>query len=243
MARPKSRKGRLITVDFEGVESGARAIPDGNYLAEITEIKETESKSSGEPMLALKWKVTSKTSKGATVFDNISLQPQALWRLKGLMEALGQEVPDSSMEIDLEELEGQSACIEITNEVYEGKDRPRVTAHANETDFRGKAGDSDNDEEDEAPKASKKSGKKALPPDVEDETDDEDEDEEEEDERVNRQSKKSPEFKVGQKVKFKDEDGKTVRGVILEIDGDTVKVEDKDDDEWEIDISELQSTV
>ncbi len=252
MARSKSHKGRIITVDFEGVEAGARKVADGNYVAEITEVQETESKSSGEPMLSLKWKITSKKGAGALLYDNISLQPQALWRLKGLMEALGEEVPDSSMEIDLSDLEGKSVAIEVTNEIYEGKERPRITAYFPEEDFKetgaSKKKDKDEDEEDEdedEPLHNKSKSTKKSKVDSDDEEEDEDEDneddEEDEDEKSSKRKSSSSKFKVKQRVKFRDEDGKLVKGTITELDGDTAKVEDADGDEWEIDVSELQA--
>lgn len=196
-----------LTVDFSGVESGGgRAVDDGEYVAEVTSVSEEESES-GNPYLAWKWKITeSGDAKGATIYDNTSLQPQALWRLKGLLEVLGFDVPDSAMTIDLKALVGKKATLEITNEEYRGKQKPRVTA------FNGASGAA----------ASKATSSKAKA------KDDDDEEEEEEDD--------APKFKAGQKVKFKDEDGSLQKGVFVSQDGDmaTVKVDD-DEWEVELD--------
>lgn len=258
--KKKGSKRRVVTIDFEGVESGGKIVPDGTYNAVINSIEQKES-SNDNDMWVVKWKLLSGKGKGGLVWDNLSLTPQALWRVKGLLEALEIEVPDSSMDIDLAELEGQECSIQVTNETYEGKDRPRVTGYGSagegeEDDDADKDEDEDDDDEDEKvgkkPAASKKkASKKKKDEEEEDDGDedddadkDEDEDDEDEDEKPVSKKKtsakaKKSKFKEGQRVSFKDEDGKTIKGVILEIDGDTVKVEDKGGDEWEIDASEV----
>ena len=51
------KKRADVTVDFTGIESGGRAVADGNYVLEVISIEEKES-SEGNPYLAWKWKVT-----------------------------------------------------------------------------------------------------------------------------------------------------------------------------------------
>lgn len=72
-----------------------------------------------------------------------------------------------------------------------------------------------------------------------DDEDEEDEDEEEDEKPQKGKKASKSKFKTGQKVSFEGEKGKTVRGVITEIDGETAKVEDKSGDDWEVDISDL----
>lgn len=220
MAKPAGKKKRF-SVNFAGVESGGgRAVPDGQYVAELTDIDQKEGQDSGQPYLACQWKITSKKSEGAKVFDNISLQPQALWRFKTLLEVLGEDVPDGAMELDFSDLIGKEARIEVTNEKYEGKNRPRITGFE---PLEG--GGSSSDESDE-----------------EEETEEETEEEEEKDEETETPKKKKKstgKLKVGTKVKFKDDDDKTVKGVVTGIDGDTAQIEDSSGEEWEVEVTEL----
>lgn len=224
VVKKKGGKSRTIEVDFEGVEAGGRACPDGTYEAEITSAAEEES-SAGNAMIVAKWKITSGKGKGAVIWDNISLTPQALWRLKGLLEALEMEVPDGTMDLDLDELVGQTSTIEITNETYEGKQRPRITGY-------GSAGETEGEPEEEEEKPKKKGSKSTA----------KDEPEEEEDPPVrNKKSAGKTKFKEGSKVTFEDDDGKTVKASITEIDGDSCTVEDRNGDQYEIDLSDLEA--
>lgn len=129
--KKKGKKG--LTVDFSGVESGGKAVPDGAYEVEVVEVTE-EVSSDDNAYLKWKFKITDGEAKGAVIFDNTSLQPQALWRLKGLLETLGEEVPDSAMELDLASYEGTTLTITVANEEFQGRDRPKVAAYG------GKAG-------------------------------------------------------------------------------------------------------
>lgn len=233
MATKKSaKKGRVVTVDMEGVESGGRTCPDGTYVATITEVEEKTSKTSGEPMLVAKWKITDRAAKGVSLFDNLSLQPQALWRLKSLLEGLEIEVPDSTLDLDLDELVDTECRIVVENETYEGKQRPRITGYLTIAD----KGEEEEEEEEEKPKSSKKSSKK---PKVEEEEEEETEEEEEEDAKPAK--KPAGKFKEGTSVKFRDDKNKIVKGTILEIDGDSAQVEDKAGETWEIELSELET--
>lgn len=249
VVKKKGNKRRTLSVDMEGVESGGKIVPDGTYEGRIKSLEEKES-SNDNPMLVVKWEVLSGKGKGGVIWDNISLTPQALWRLKGLLEALEIEVPDGSMDIDLSELEGAECAIQVTNERYEGKDRPRVTGYGSPGEAEEEEeSEEDEEEEDERvgkkPKVKPKTKKPVKDEDEDEEEEDEEDDDEEEDEDeapakkpkpkagTSRKASKSK-FKEGQKVKFKDEDDNLVRGVVLEVDGDTVKIEDKEGNEWEI---------
>jgi len=192
MARPAKttrRKGNVISIDFTGVKSGGLAIPDGRYAAKIIAVEQKEGKESGEPYLDLTWEITSKKCNSREVrFDNYSQQPQALWRLKGLLEALEIEVPDGEQDIDFDEIiSDETECIiELTGEKNnEGKTYARVTGHAPLSD----GGTVDDGEEDDEKPARKKPAK--------DEEEDErptrrkpTKDEEEEDEPPKRRGKK-----------------------------------------------------
>lgn len=190
---PKRASGKGVQVDFTGVESGGgRAVADGEYLAEVRSVSEEES-SEGNPYLKWVWKVIEDgEAKGATLYDNTSLQPQALWRLKTLLEVIGFDIPERAMTLDLKGLVGKKAKLEVTNEDYKGKQRPRVTGFSMIAVGSAKAAPKKKDEDDE-----------------------------------------SSSFKVGQKVKFKDEDGKVYKGRVADSEGDTVTV-DVDGEEWEV---------
>jgi Protein of unknown function (DUF669) len=252
-AKKTRRKGNTDTIDFTGVKSGGATIPDGRYTAKVVASELKEGKESGEPYRQLTWEITSKKCNGREVpYDNYSLQPQALWRLKGMLEAMEIEVPDGEQEIDWDDIiDDETECIiELTAEQSPESDRKyaRVTGHAPLSD--GNTVDDEAGDEDEPKPGKRKPARdedEDTPPrrrakDV-DEGDDEppkrrgkkDEDEGEEEEPPKRAGK----VKKGAKVKFKDEKNKLTKGTIESIDGDTATVVTDDEDTYEIDIDEL----
>lgn len=239
------RKGNVVTVDFTGVKSGGATIPDGRYAAKVIEAEQKQGKESGEPYMQLTWEITSKKCNGRPVqFDNYSLQPQSLWRLKGLLEAMEVEVPDGEQDVDFDELiSDETECIiEVTGEKSPDGDRTyaRVTGHAPLSD--GGTVDDEGEEEGEKPR-----GKEPTREEKEEEEEDGPlkrrvgkkvkEEEEEEEEEEERPSNKK--LKKGAKVKFKDEKNKLTKGEIESIDGDTAVVVTDDDDTYEISTEEL----
>lgn len=129
MPKPINRK-KKISVDFSGVESGggARAIPDGRYVGEIKKIEQKEGEDSGKPYLKWLFSTLKPDHKGAGVYHNTSLQPQALFNLKNLLETMGVEVPDGELDLEIDEYIGNEVGYEIVNEDYQGKQSPKVVA-------------------------------------------------------------------------------------------------------------------
>lgn len=124
-AKPIGKK-KVISVDFSNTESsGPREIPEGEYLLQIAEFEEKESQS-GNPMISFTHKVAEGPYKGAKVWDNISLTPQALWRFRAMLESLGIDA-SKKVDVDLNALKGKILRVKISLETYNGKDRPRIT--------------------------------------------------------------------------------------------------------------------
>lgn len=122
MARSsKSKKKAGIKLNFEGVES--RSVhPEGRFPLVVDGAPELKtSENSGNDYL--NWKL--KSPKG-TVYHMTSLAPHALWNLKNVLEAAGQEVPDGEMEIELDELDGLEFGGEVVHEKYQGENRARL---------------------------------------------------------------------------------------------------------------------
>ena len=242
LAKSTKRKSNVVSVDFTGVKSGGAKIPDGRYAAKIIEIEQKTGKESDEPYIEVTWEITSKKCNGREVkFDNYSLQPQALWKLKGMLEAMSVEVPDGEQDVDFDELiSDETECIiEVMGQPSESGDRTyaRVVGHAPLED--GNTVDDAPDEEgEEKPKTRKRpKDEEEDPPKRRGKPSKDEEEEGEEGEEEDRPSNKK--FKKGAKVKFKDEKNKLTKGTIESIDGDVARVVTSDDDAYEIDLEDL----
>lgn len=239
MAKSKKRnRSESIQVDFTGVEASSRTVEDGTYSAKITKCEVRDSESSDSQLLNFVWEISLKKGMKAIVYDNASLQPQALWRLRLLLESLGETIPEGVMDIDPDDLIGREAKVEITNEKYDGKNRPRITGFIPSDAEESEEEESEEETEEEEEKPTKKSSKKKVEEEEEDEDEDEEDEDEEEDEKPSKK-KSSSKLKVGQKVWFKDDDGKKIKGVITSLDDDTAQIEDASKEEWEVETSEL----
>jgi hypothetical protein len=127
-----NRKGKkLIKVDFTGVTAeGGKLLPEEPFKLEVEEVEEKEGEDSGKPYLEFKFKVVEGEFEGTTAYDNMSLQPQALWKLRGFMEAAGVETVDGPMDIDPDELIGLVVTGHIIHEPYKGRDKHRIDSYS-----------------------------------------------------------------------------------------------------------------
>lgn len=217
---------RKMKLDFTGVESFQRAA-EGDHPCKIVSADVKQSQG-GNDMIVVAFEVIKGESKSARVYENYPLVDTALWKLKGLLQAIGMKA-DGKVQLDLDRLVGKTCIVTVKHEEYEGKTRARVDsvsrmATASEDD----ADDEDFEEEDEAQEEEKPAKKKSAskkeeapmnPPKKAEEDDDDDWDEDEEEEEP--APKKKPEKKEAPKAekkpakKSKDED------------------DDWDDDDWD----------
>jgi len=126
------KRGNSVKVDFTGVEAGGGSVlfPEGPQLFEVDDVTEEEGADSGQPYLAFVLKATDGTHEGKKAYDNFSLQPQALWKLRGFMEAAGLEVEDGEMEIDIDSFKGIVVMADVIHEDYKGKPKTRINGYS-----------------------------------------------------------------------------------------------------------------
>jgi hypothetical protein len=150
-----------LIVDFTDVESGGGRVrvPEGDYRVSVASVKQETAKS-GNEMLVWEFEFEGGKAKGKSIRDYTVLQPNALWKLKQLLEALGIDVPSKRIDFIplMKKLKGKELGITVVDEEYENKISSKVSDYIDlETLSDFDAGD---DDEDEAPKAKKKTKKK-----------------------------------------------------------------------------------
>lgn len=173
MAKKTNKKG--IKLNFDGVETGYKAVPEGTYEVRVKEVEAGTSQANA-PKLDFKFEIISGKNKGSLLFYTCSLQPQALFKLKVVLEALGYEIPEGNFNLDIDELIDLECSVEVAHETYEGKKRARIVEFIT-------SDDSDDDDEDDSDDEEDTDEDEEEDEDTDDEDDeDEDDDEEEDDE-------------------------------------------------------------
>lgn len=121
MARSRKNKGAGIKVDFTGVEASGK-VAEGRQLLTVDGTPEVKtSENSGNDYINWKFKAA-----GGSIYHTTSLQPQALWNLRNVLESLGLEVPEGPLDLDLADMDGLTCGGEVEHEAYQGKKRPRL---------------------------------------------------------------------------------------------------------------------
>lgn len=146
-----SRKGRndSVNVDLSGVESSRKTIPEGTYTLTVNAANQKNS-SNNNPMIVFEFEVADGPYKGVPLYENCSLQPQALFKLKSVLEALGFEIPNKAFDLNLRDLIGLTCEVEVGHEVYEGKKRARILEYLTpDLDDEEDGEDEEDDDEDD----------------------------------------------------------------------------------------------
>lgn len=103
-------------------------LPEGIYQAQIWAIDERLGEKSQQPYMAFDFRIDESPRH---LFDNFSLQPQALWRLKRLFEILG--LPSKgTLDIDWDhEVVGLRVQLVVEHKESRGKMRESIVEYRN----------------------------------------------------------------------------------------------------------------
>lgn len=175
-AKGKGKKSKTqVNVNFKGVES-RRTPPEGDYKCRVLEAAAGTS-GAGNEQIEFIAEIASGEYKGQKLYLYCPLQENSLWKLHAFLTALGVDVPEDDMDIDLSELVDEEFMGVITHETYNGRKRAKLTDFDSIDNYDGD--DSDDDEDEDDKKSSKKSkakkGKSKPADDEDDDDDDEDE--------------------------------------------------------------------
>lgn len=225
---------RKMTLDFTGVENFKKA-SEGEHVCKIVSADLKQSQG-GNDMIVVAYEVTKGEDKTARVYENYPLVETALWKLKGLLQAIGMKA-DGKVSLDLDKLIGKMCIVAVKHEEYDGKIRARVdevkkfsVATADDDDEDEVEAEVEDDEEEAAPKKPTKTQKKTqkkpimTPPEEEEDDDDWEEDEEEEEAPAPKKSSKKAE-----KTKATEKKAPKKSAKVEEEDDD----DDWDDDDWD----------
>lgn len=158
MARArKNTKSNSVKVNFKGVES--RQTPaEGDYKLEVLEAN-SKTGPSGD-MIEFILEIGEGKYKGTKLWFYCPLAENSLWKLHAFLTALGEEVPEDEMDIDLSDMIGKEIIGVLTHETYQGKKRAKMTDFCSVDDYEGElAGGDAEDEDEDDKKSSKKSAK------------------------------------------------------------------------------------
>jgi len=128
----RTNKGKkVVSIDFTGVsaEGGGRLLPEGTYQFEVKDVEQKDSEASGEPYFAFTFEVAEGDFAGTKAWDNMSHQPQALWKLRSFMEAAGIETTDGPMEVDPDDFVGLVVTASVIHEEYRGRPKHRIDTY------------------------------------------------------------------------------------------------------------------
>lgn len=146
-----SRKGRgsaSVNVDLSGVEASRKTIPEGVYTL-VVDSATQKSSQSGSPMIVFEFSVAEGKYQGSKLYENCSLQPQALFKLKSVLIALGLDIPNKAFDLDLKDLIGMTCEAEVGHEVYEGKKKARILEYIDPSDSDSDEDDSEDEDDDD----------------------------------------------------------------------------------------------
>ncbi len=128
-SRSKRTSSRTISIDFSGVEAGRFRPPEGDYRVKIDRVEKTQSAASRNDQLEFTFEIIEGKFEGKVFKDWFSLVKEALWRLSGFLSSLNIEVPESELDLDLDELAGKTVGVVMEHREYNGNIKSTIRDH------------------------------------------------------------------------------------------------------------------
>lgn len=164
MARMKDKKkaNRVTIPGMKGVE-GRVLVAESEHRVVV----KTVSMEEGASAEYLKWQFSVEGGKqdGASLYYNTSLAPQALWNLRSLLEAMGQDIPDDDTDMDPSDFEGLTLMVSVEHDTYEGKKQAKIVdfwpaeVEDAKKESKGKKASKDDDDDDDVKSKKSRRGK------------------------------------------------------------------------------------
>lgn len=128
--RPRRGSSRSENTDLSKVEGRRPVAKEGDHLMKVAET--SLEKGDAGRYISWKFEIVDGPSEGGVVYHNTSLAPQALFNLRGVLEALGIEITEGLMSDDVAddaekgEYDDMEMMGTIEHEVWEGRKRARL---------------------------------------------------------------------------------------------------------------------
>lgn len=121
--KSRRRAGKVVTLDFSDVDT-REVIPEDDYLCVVHDIEEDD----GPKGTYWTWifKVKEGEYKGTKLYYITSLAKQSLFSLRAVLEALGEEVPKSKMDVDRTKYIGMDIGVSVEVGKFKKKDKNEV---------------------------------------------------------------------------------------------------------------------
>jgi len=149
-----SRSKKTVKVNFKDIETRTRVNKEGDFPLRCVEATIGKS-SNNNDQIEFTFEVSKGEFKGAKAWFYCPLTENSLWKLHALMTAMGMDVPEDEMEIDVSEFTDMEIVGVFTPDTYNGKRTYKMTDFTSIEDYNG--GD---DEKEDKKSGKKKGGKK-----------------------------------------------------------------------------------
>lgn len=170
-------KKSMIEVDLTNFrEKVSSHVPEGKYRVAI-EDAETGTTRNGDPKITMYYRVTHGDYANTALFiDTLTLTEKAIFRLVGLMSALGMKTPRKKFRMDLSKFIGKKLVVEVGDgDEYRGRVKSEVREYLPLSVLTGDEDDEDDDEdEDEDDLNNDESADETAEEETSDEVDDDD---------------------------------------------------------------------
>ena len=130
----KENKASAHVLDFSNVSEGGGGfrptrLPEGDYVANILSVTETQAKD-GTPMWLYAIEVKAQTKAGGVLTGiyryYCKLQENQLWKVRNLLVAAGFNPPKSKQKVDPTRVVGRQVGVRLQDDEYEGREQSSI---------------------------------------------------------------------------------------------------------------------
>lgn len=119
-------KSNVMVLDLTNYKDRVSArVEPGTYTVVIDDAEQGTS-ANQNPKVTVYFRVVGGNYDGATLVDFLTLTEAAMFRMVGLMNAVGMKAPRKRIQVDLNKFIGKTLQVEVDDDTYNGRTRSKV---------------------------------------------------------------------------------------------------------------------
>jgi hypothetical protein len=146
----KKSKGFTVKADFtKADEGGGRVrVPEGDYKVKVVSVKRAESQA-GNTMLVWTLKFLDGKAKGKEIIERTVITPEAMWKVRQLLQAMGVNVPKKVVTLNPTKYIGREFGVTVADDEYKNRISSKVQDYIDLETYESLEDEDVEDEEDE----------------------------------------------------------------------------------------------
>ena len=119
----------MLIIPLQNYKSNGDFVPEGTYHVVVDDVDQTKSKTSGNEMVVVRYRVVGGEHDSKIIRENFVLVESMLWKIAEFLQAVGIATPRKQMQLQESQLLNKHLVLTTKVGSFKGRDQTEVTSY------------------------------------------------------------------------------------------------------------------